>query len=61
MADYAGFSVAMLAMTGGLVLGILPMIVNVALIGLELMIAFIQAYVFAILTCIYLKDAIELH
>lgn len=53
---FAGFSVAM-----GVVLGVLPMVVNVALIGLELMIAFIQAYVFAILTCIYLKDAIELH
>ncbi len=53
---FAGFSVAM-----GVVLGILPMVVNVALYGLELMIAFIQAYVFAILTCLYLKDAIELH
>lgn len=53
---FAGFSVMM-----GVVLGILPMVVNVALYGLEVMIAFIQAYVFAILTCIYLKDAIELH
>ena len=53
---FAGFSVMM-----GVVLGVLPMVVNVALIGLEIMIAFIQAYVFAILTCIYLKDAIELH
>jgi len=53
---FAGFSVMM-----GVVLGVLPMVVNVALIGLEVMIAFIQAYVFAILTCIYLKDAIELH
>lgn len=53
---FAGFSVMM-----GVVLGILPMVVNVALYGLEIMIAFIQAYVFAILTCIYLKDAIELH
>ncbi len=53
---FAGFSVSM-----GLVFGILPMVMNVALIGLEIMIAFIQAYVFAILTCIYLKDAIELH
>lgn len=53
---FAGFSVMM-----GAVLGVLPMIINVALIGLEVMIAFIQAYVFAILTCIYLKDAIELH
>lgn len=53
---FAGFSVSL-----GVIFGIVPMIFNVALIGLELMIAFIQAYVFAILTCIYLKDAIELH
>ena len=53
---FAGFSVSL-----GVILGVLPMIVNVALIGLEVMIAFIQAYVFAVLTCIYLKDAIELH
>jgi F-type H+-transporting ATPase subunit a len=53
---FAGFSVML-----GVVLGVLPMVVNVGLIGLEVMIAFIQAYVFAILTCIYLKDAIHLH
>ena len=53
---FAGFSVML-----GIILGILPMVVNVALYGLEILIAFIQAYVFAILTCIYLKDAIELH
>lgn len=53
---FAGFSVSM-----GIIFGLLPMAVNVALLGLELMIAFIQAYVFAILTCVYLKDAIELH
>lgn len=53
---FAGFSVMM-----GAVFGVLPMIVNVALVGLEVLIAFIQAYVFAILTSIYLKDAIELH
>lgn len=53
---FAGFSVAM-----GVVLGVLPLVLNVALIGLEVMIAFIQAYVFTILTCVYLKDAIELH
>lgn len=53
---FAGFSVAM-----GVFFGVVPMVVNVALIGLEVMIAFIQAYVFAILTCLYLKDVIELH
>jgi F-type H+-transporting ATPase subunit a len=53
---FAGFSVGL-----GVVMGILPLVVNTALIGLEVMIAFIQAYVFSILTCLYLKDAIELH
>ena len=58
----AGFSASLIMLGFGLKLvGILPFFVNVALMGLELMIAFIQAYVFAILTCIYLKDAIELH
>lgn len=53
---FAGFSVAL-----GAVFGVLPLVVNVALVGLEIMIACIQAYVFAILTCLYIKDAIELH
>jgi len=35
--------------------------VNTLLMALEFMVAFIQAYVFTVLTCIYLKDAIELH
>lgn len=59
---FAGFSVGLIAAgTATGFLSVIPVIVNMALIGLELMIAFIQAYVFAILTCIYLKDAIELH
>ncbi len=33
----------------------------VALTGLEILIAFLQAYVFTILTCLYLNDAIHLH
>lgn len=61
MKIFAGFSVGLLGITGGYVLGLLPMIMNTALYGLETLIAFIQAYVFAVLTCIYLKDAIELH
>jgi F-type H+-transporting ATPase subunit a len=39
----------------------LPMAINVALIGFEILVAFLQAYVFAILTCIYLHDAVHLH
>ena len=37
----------------------LPLILVVALFALELLVAFLQAYVFAILTCIYLNDALH--
>jgi F-type H+-transporting ATPase subunit a len=43
------------------VFGVAPIAVNIALTGFEIMIAFLQAYVFAVLTCIYLNDAINLH
>ncbi len=38
-----------------------PLALNVVLIGFELLVAALQAYVFAILTCIYLHDAVHLH
>ena len=41
--------------------GILPLAFVGALTGLELLIAFLQAYVFAILTCLYIDDALHLH
>ena len=50
--------------SGGLVVAILTLIpfsIFIALIGLELAVSFIQSYVFCILTCSYIKDAIELH
>jgi F-type H+-transporting ATPase subunit a len=57
---FAGF-IIMLA--GGGILGwfgaVLPFAMVVALTALELLVAFLQAYVFAILTCIYLNDAIH--
>jgi len=40
---------------------LIPFAIFVALIGLELAVSIIQAYVFSILVCSYLKDAIELH
>lgn len=40
---------------------LLPLLVIVAIIGLELGIAFLQAYVFTLLLCVYLNDAISLH
>ncbi len=41
--------------------GVLPLAINVVLVGFELLVAVLQAYVFAILTCIYLHDAVHLH
>ena len=38
---------------------VLPLGLTIALTALELLVAFLQAYVFAILTCIYLNDAIH--
>ena len=58
----ASFSVMMVgAGIGGFVGALFPMAFNILMIGFELFIALIQAYVFALLTCIYLKDTIELH
>ncbi len=58
----AGFSIMMVgAGIGGVIGSIFPMAFNVLMIGFEAFIALIQAYVFALLTCIYLKDTLELH
>lgn len=58
---FAGF-VAMLGVSLGAlgwVGGMAPLALTVALTALELLVAFLQAYVFAILSCIYLNDAIH--
>jgi F-type H+-transporting ATPase subunit a len=57
---FAGF-VASLSTMGALGIGgaILPLIMTVALTGLEFLVAFLQAYVFAVLTCMYLNDAVH--
>jgi F-type H+-transporting ATPase subunit a len=43
------------------IFGVAPLFINVALTGFEFMVAFLQAYVFTILTCMYLNDAVHLH
>jgi F-type H+-transporting ATPase subunit a len=43
------------------VLGVVPMAAMVGFTGFELLVAVIQAYVFTILTCVYLNDALNLH
>ncbi len=45
----------------GVVGAVLPLAINVALVGFEILVAFLQAYVFAMLTSIYLHDAVHLH
>ncbi len=58
---FAGLAVTAAAMGGaGMAIGLLPTLFNAVLIGFEGLIAFLQAYVFTILTCIYLKDTLEL-
>ena len=62
LAVFAGFVVS-LGFAGGLYTGIavMPMLLIVGIMLLELLVAFLQAYVFAILTCIYLNEALHLH
>ncbi|MCA8888608.1 MAG: F0F1 ATP synthase subunit A [Parvularculaceae bacterium] len=57
---FAGFIISLLA-AGGVVgaISIFPFLGIVAITLLEILVAFLQAYVFAILTCIYLNDAVH--
>ncbi len=59
---FAGF-VILLGTAGGIlsVMSIAPMFTITALLALEALVAFLQAYVFAVLTCIYLNEALHLH
>ncbi|MEW6684141.1 MAG: F0F1 ATP synthase subunit A [Nitrospirota bacterium] len=50
-----------LMMTAPIYIGWLPFGFTVAIYGLEVFVAFIQAYIFTILTCVYLGDAVKLH
>ena len=57
---FAGFVVSLLAAGGALtVLAPLPLLMAVALMALEFLVAALQAYVFTVLTCIYLNDALH--
>jgi F-type H+-transporting ATPase subunit a len=59
------FASFMVMMAGAGAIGYLgavgPLALNVVLMGFELLVACLQAYVFAVLTCIYLHDAVHLH
>ena len=57
---FASFS-AMLAGSSLAVLGIVPLLLNIGVTGLEFLVAVLQTYVFTLLTCLYINDAINLH
>ena len=59
---FAGFVVLLGSMgLGGIIGSIAPLGMAVALTALEFLVAFLQAFVFAILTCVYLNDALHTH
>ena len=59
---FAGFAWSLMSFTGLLfLLHFVPLFTLLPLFGLELGVALIQAFVFSLLTCIYLNDAINLH
>jgi F-type H+-transporting ATPase subunit a len=59
---FAGFVVLLGSMgIGGIIGSIAPLGMAVALTALEFLVAFLQAFVFAILTCVYLNDALHTH
>jgi len=49
------------AASWGFIVSMFPAFIGMGFIMFELLIAFIQAYVFAVLTCVYLKDTVDLH
>ena len=62
MKVFAGLIIMMGSAGGLLKIGaVLPLLAVIGLTGLEFLVAALQAYVFSILTCMYLHDAIHLH
>jgi F-type H+-transporting ATPase subunit a len=62
LAIFAGFVTPLLLAAGAIkAFAVVPLGVDILLIFLELLVAALQAYVFTILTCLYLRDAIHLH
>lgn len=42
-------------------IGVLPLLLNVAIVGFEVFVALLQAYIFTVLSSVYLRDALEMH
>lgn len=58
---FAGMTVSLLAAGWLAGLSILPLLANIAMTAFEFFVAFLQAYIYAILSSVYLRDALELH
>jgi len=59
---FAGFAWTLMGCSGILFFShLVPLLVLLPLLGLELAVAFIQAFVFSVLTCLYLNDSVNLH
>ncbi|MDD3029756.1 MAG: F0F1 ATP synthase subunit A [Alphaproteobacteria bacterium] len=58
---FTGLVISLLAMGWLAGLSVLPLFANIVIIGFEFFIAFLQAYIYAVLASVYLHDAIECH
>jgi len=58
---FAGFVITLGSVKFFILPGVLPFGMLIGLTALEFFVAFLQAYIFTILSCIYLNDAIHLH
>lgn len=59
---FAGFIISLGSLGAIGILGaVLPLLMTIALTAFEFLVAFLQAYVFAVLTCMYLNDALHVH
>ncbi|MCA3662656.1 MAG: F0F1 ATP synthase subunit A, partial [Methylobacterium sp.] len=56
---FGGLTVMLLGAGAWAVISPLPLLMAVAVTALEFLVAFLQAYVFTILTCVYLNDALH--
>lgn len=58
---FAGMTASLLAAGWLATIGVLPLALNIAMTGFEFFVAFLQAYIYAILASVYLRDALEMH
>lgn len=58
---FAGMSAALATAGWVAAVGVFPLIMNVAIVAFEIFVAFLQAYIFTLLSSVYLRDALEMH